>query len=308
MSAIRIGTRGSQLAMWQAQWVARRLNALGHAVELIQVSTRGDVSTESLSQVGGQGVFTKEIQLRLLARDVDVAVHSLKDLPTTSVDGLILAAVPERETTRDCLISRHDRSFEQLPAGARIGTGSSRRGAQLLAWRNDVVIADIRGNVDSRLRKLQAEEYDAIILAGAGLARLNLLDHVCQILPMERMLPAIGQGALGLECRVGDDSTLAALAELNDERTHAAVTAERQLLASLQAGCLAPVAALASIDHNGLRLQARVMSATGHRRLDGEVSGQISASKHLGAELAARLLERGAAELIALARDSIDLG
>ncbi len=303
MSPIRIGTRGSQLALWQAEWVAEQLRQRGHAVELIKISTQGDVSTESLSQVGGQGLFTKEIQRELLAGTVDVAVHSLKDLPTVSVPGICLAAVPPRETTADCLISRDDLKFEQLPAGSRIGTGSSRRGAQLLAWRSDIVVRDIRGNVDTRLRKLEEGSYDAIVLAAAGLTRLGLQQRITEQLSQQRVLPAIGQGALGLECREEDAATRGALEQLSDQPSFMAVTAERALLAALLAGCLAPVAAIGKTTGDGtLRLQARVLAPDGSRMLDGRLDGPISQAAEIGVQLAQQLSAQGAAELIQMAR------
>ena len=288
--------------MWQAEWVAGQLRQRGHDVELVQVSTKGDVTTASLAQVGGQGLFTKEIQYELLNEKVDLAVHSLKDLPTVSIEGLTLAAVPERETTLDCLISASKLSFEELPAGSRIGTGSSRRGAQLLAWRSDVEVADIRGNVDSRLRKLEEGQYDAIILAAAGLSRLKLYGEVTQELPQDRMLPAIGQGALGLECRTQDGATRDAVGELNHTSSFAAVAAERSLLASLLAGCLAPVAALASVQGEQLRLSARVLAPNGQQMVEGELRGDIDEPTKIGQQLANELKEQGAEALIAAAR------
>lgn len=302
MANIRIGTRGSKLALWQAHWVESELVRLGHQVELIEISTTGDVTTQSLKQVGGQGVFTKEIQRALLSEDVDVAVHSLKDLPTQVVPGLTLAAVPQRETTADCIICREDETFESLPAGARIGTGSLRRASQLLAWRSDVEIKDIRGNVDSRLKKLRAGEYDAILLAHAGLKRLELEDQISEILPEDRILPAIGQGALGLEVRTSDQATKEAFAALDHTASHLAVVAERTLLAELLAGCLAPVAALAKVEGDNLTLQARVMSRDGSRIIAAKVGGNAKSAKELGQQAAKQLLAEGAEELIALAR------
>jgi hydroxymethylbilane synthase len=302
LTSIRIGTRGSKLALWQAGWVAEQLQQHGYTVELIVVTTQGDTSTSSLSQVGGQGLFTKEIQRELLANRVDVAVHSLKDLPTLPIEGLVLAAVPPRETTDDCLISRHGLAFEDLPAGAVIGTGSSRRAAQLRAWRADIRIGDIRGNIDSRLNKLYEEQFDAIVLAAAGLQRLGLTEHITQRLPVEQMLPAIGQGALGLECRSDDHATCEALVKLDDFAAHAAVVAERSLLKSLLAGCLAPVAALGTIAAGRLTLRGRVISLDGSRCLDGSVSGNPLAAEELGEELSERLREQGAAEIIERAR------
>lgn len=299
---IRIGSRGSKLALWQAEWASDQLRARGHEVELVIISTRGDVSKESLKVVGGQGLFTKEIQRELLAGNVDVAVHSLKDLPTEPIDKLMLGAVPDRETTADCLVSRDGTTFEQLKPGAKIGTGSLRRGAQLLAWRSDIEIADIRGNVDSRLRKIEEGQYDAIILAAAGLTRLKLTGHISQTLPEERVLPAIGQGALGIECRVDDPATQAALAGLDHPASHAAVTAERAFLASLLAGCLAPVAAIGRVKGGQLHLRGRVMAADGSRMIEGEESGELSRAGEIGTQLAEKLKASGAMEIIAQAR------
>ncbi len=288
--------------MWQAEWVAGQLTERGNEVELTQISTKGDVSQASLSQVGGQGLFTKEIQNELLACNVDVAVHSLKDLPTVEVPELVLAAVPQRETTLDCLVSRENLKFEDLPPGAKVGTGSSRRGAQLSAWRSDIEIKDIRGNVDSRLRKVKEGQYDAIVLAAAGLTRLGLYEEVTEELSQERVLPAIGQGALGLECRANDDSTQEALTELNHWPSFHAVSAERQLLASLLAGCLAPVAALAAVVGDELTLKARALNGDGSQLVEGVRSGTPEQAKQIGEELADSLRSQGAAELIATAR------
>lgn len=301
---IRIGTRGSKLALWQANWVRSQLMAAGFEAELIIITTMGDVSARPLSEVGGQGLFTKEIQRELLSDRVDVAVHSLKDLPTVEIPGLLLAAVPERETTEDCLVSRAKVGFEELPSGARIGTGSSRRQAQLRAWRSDVEVLDIRGNVDSRLRKLHEGEFDAIVLAVAGLTRLGLSDNITQRLPQDRMLPAIGQGALGLECRAADEATKLALSSLNHVPSMAAVSAERSLLANLLAGCLAPVAAHAVVSGDELKLRARVLSVDGQRQIEGSLSGVAGEAAAIGAKLAKQLSEQGAAELIVTARES----
>ncbi len=299
---IRIGTRGSKLALWQANWVKAQLLACGCEAELVIITTSGDVSARPLSEVGGQGLFTKEIQRELLLERVDVAVHSLKDLPTIAIDGLLLASVPERESTGDCLVSRSKVAFEALPSGSRIGTGSSRRQAQLRAWRSDVEVLDIRGNVDSRLRKLHEGEFDAIVLAVAGLTRLGLADHITEQLPQERMLPAIGQGALGLECRAADAATIDALRALNHPPSMAAVVAERCLLASLLAGCLAPVAAHATVDGDNLKLRARVLSVDGQRMIEGSLTGREVDAARIGGQLAKQLNEQGAAELIATAR------
>lgn len=303
MAKIRIGTRGSKLAMWQAEWVSGQLTRRGHKVELAIIATQGDISSASLSQVGGQGLFTKEIQRELLLGHVDVAVHSLKDLPTVPIDGLTLAAVPERETTQDCLLSRNGLGFEELPSGSTVGTGSSRRAAQLLAWRSDIAIEDIRGNVDSRIRKMEEGRYAAIVLAAAGLARLNLISHITQFLPQTRVLPAIGQGALGLECRSDDQATRLALEQLNHAASFAAVTAERALLSSLLAGCMAPVAALAQLNGDGqLELTAGVFSVDGQQAIRAIRSGGAEHAASLGRELAQELILQGADKLIAAAR------
>lgn len=305
MSIIRIGTRGSKLALWQAEWVAGQLRQLGYVAQLQIISTSGDVSTAPLSQVGGQGLFTKEIQRELLAERVDVAVHSLKDLPTLPIDGLCLAAVPPRETTADVLISRSGVGFAELPAGAKVGTGSSRRAAQLRHWRDDISVADIRGNVDSRLAKLDRGEFDAIVLAAAGLTRLGLTERITETLPSERILPAIGQGALGLECRASDSETRAALERLNDPPSLAEVRAERALLLKMLAGCLAPVAARGTARGNRVDLVARVLSQDGRRVISGAASGEIDEAAAVGEQLAAEMLSQGAGELIAQARAAL---
>jgi hydroxymethylbilane synthase len=298
LKPIRVGSRGSKLALWQAHWVIEQLSRLDLRCELVIVTTSGDSSAAPLGQIGGQGVFTKELQLRLLADEIDVAVHSLKDLPTHPVQGLCLAAVPHRESTADCLISRQGLAFEDLPSGARIGTGSSRRASQLRAWRKDVEISDIRGNVDSRLRKLDEGQFDAIVLAKAGLSRLQLMARVTQELPPDRVLPAVGQGALGLECRTSDASTQQSLMPLDDPESHAAVLAERQLLNSLQAGCLAPVGALATLTDGVLTLEARVIETGGCRQIDGKLQGRPEDAEKIGQQLARQMLKEGAGEFI----------
>ncbi len=282
--------------------MADALRGIGVDVHLEIISTQGDVSTQPLSQVGGQGLFTKEIQRELLAGRVDIAVHSLKDLPTQAVPGLVLAAVPPRETTADVLVSQSGASFDQLPAGARVGTGSSRRAAQLRNWRSDIEVLQIRGNVDTRLAKLAAGDYDAIVLAAAGLTRLGLKDRITEVLPVERMLPAIGQGALGLECREDDSAARDALAQLNHPPSMAEVAAERSLLLTLLAGCLAPVAARGTAQNESLSLVAKVLSLDGQQVISASTSGPISKAAATGAQLANDMLAQGAAALIATAR------
>jgi hydroxymethylbilane synthase len=311
---LRLGTRGSKLARWQAEWVADRLQRNGCAVELVEIATRGDMErVQSIEEIGTRGVFTKEIQRALLAGDVDLAVHSLKDLPTELVDGLVLAAVPPRENPSDVLICRHDLAaaepsvastpYSALPRNARVGTGSLRRQAQIRHLRPDLQVADVRGNVDTRLRKLDEGQFDAIILAEAGLRRLGLADRITQVLPFDVMLPAVGQGALGIECRTDDAETRAILANLDDRATHSAVTAERSLLEHLRGGCMAPIGALARIEAGKLHLSAVVLSADGARRLAAaDESDSLDNAHALGRRVADALLAKGAAKLIAESR------
>jgi hydroxymethylbilane synthase len=300
---LRIATRGSKLARWQADWVACRLRSGGHGVEIIEIATRGDVDQSgAIGDIGSPGVFTKEIQRAVLAGDADVAVHSLKDLPTDPVEGLVLAAVPARESAADVLTSTLASSLAELPRGARVGTGSLRRQAQLRHTRPDLQVLAVRGNVDTRLRKLDEGQFDALVLAKAGLMRLGLAARIAQELPSEIMLPAVGQGALGIECRADDPTTLAALAALDDRATHAAVVAERALLAELRGGCLAPIGALALASGGQLELTAVVLSPDGARRLFERDTAPIKEPAQLGQQVANSLLARGAADLIAAAR------
>jgi hydroxymethylbilane synthase len=302
-TTIRLGTRASTLARWQAEWVAARLTELGAAVELVFIKTGGDGTTTPITQSTSQGLFTKEIQRALLDRRVDLAVHSLKDLPTERIDGLGLAAVPRRESACDAFISSRFTAIDQLPSGARVGTGSRRRQSQLLHARPDLTVLDIRGNVETRLQKLDDGEFDAIILAEAGLKRLGMADRITQILSPTMMLPAVGQGALGLETRHDDQATIATVKQLDDPDTHACVLAERALLAALRGGCLAPVGAWGRVVDGKLRLDAVVLSTDGRTRLEANVSGDVSSAIALGEEAARRLIEQGATELIAGSRE-----
>ncbi len=300
---MRIGTRNSPLARWQAQWVADALAARGSAVELVPIVTGGDTDQLSpLGQIGTVGVFTKELQRALLDGRIDVAVHSLKDLPTDVIEGLTIAAVPARESVRDVLVSRGDLTLEKLPIGSRIGTGSLRRQSQLLHLRPDLQVAAIRGNVDTRLSKLAAGEYQAIVLAEAGLRRLGLEERISQLLGPPDFLPAVGQGALGLETLV-DSSERNRVAALDDPPSHAAVSAERSLLAALTGGCLAPIRAWGRLDSAGtLSLDCIVLSADGRRVVRGAIAGAASEAIALGSRLAMQLLDQGAGELISAAR------
>ncbi|QDU29977.1 Porphobilinogen deaminase [Anatilimnocola aggregata] len=297
---IRLGTRSSPLARWQAEWVSARLVSLGIRVEMIHITTQGDVTTGPLGQIGGQGLFTKEIQRALLDQRIDLAVHSLKDLPTEAIPGLTIAAVPTRESTADVLVGPY-KALDDLPPGARIGTGSLRRRAQLLHARPDLQLLEIRGNVDTRLRKLDSGEYDAIVLAQAGLSRLGLAARIAYIIPPQLMLPAVGQGALGLETRADDATTIELLQPLNDGLTHAAVLAERTLLNSLRAGCLAPVGAWARASGDNLLLQATVLHPDGQKRIAAEGIAPPEQAMKLGQTVAADLARQGASELISAA-------
>ncbi len=288
MSALRIGTRGSALALWQARHVAELLRP--QAVELVLIETTGDrVRDRALSQIGGDGLFTKEIQNALLDGRADVAVHSLKDLPTTPAPELVLAAVPERGPTGDVLVSRKHRSFDELPRGAVVATSSLRRRAQVLHRRPDLEVRDLRGNVETRLRKLDEQGLDAIILAEAGLRRLGLEGHITEVLDRSWMLPAVGQGALGLECRADDARTRALLGPLNHAATRAAVLGERAFLRGLGGGCLVPIGALGEVVGDELRLRGCVLPPDGSKRDDGEVRGPLAEAEALGQELARRL-------------------
>ena len=296
---IRIGTRASELARTQSQLVADAITAgTGRACLLVPVTTSGDVSTEPLSQIGGTGVFVTALRAAVLTGEVDVAVHSLKDLPTAPDPALTLAAVPAREDPRDALVSREALVLSELPSQARIGTGSPRRAAQLRQLRPDLEVVDIRGNVDTRVRKVADGEVDAVVLARAGLARLGRLDDVSEVLDTERMLPAPGQGALAVECRA-DDSRLASVLHdsLEDVATRAAVTAERSLLAALEAGCTAPVGALAELAGDELRLRAVAADPRGGGAVHGSLTGAAAEAADLGRRLSGQMLAEGAADL-----------
>lgn len=291
-----IGSRGSQLALWQAHYIKHQLNKLGVNTTIEIIKTTGDhLQTASLVQSGGKGLFTKEIEEALLAGSIDLAVHSLKDLPTEMPRGLTIAAIPAREDPRDVLVGCR---LGDLPQRARVGTSSGRRGAQLRALRPDVRVEPIRGNVDTRLRKLREGQYDAILLAAAGLRRLGLGDQIAEILSAEQICPAPGQGALALETRENDEARRIC-AELDDEPCRQAVTCERAILAALGGGCQLPVGAYAEIVEKTLRLSAVVVSPDGSRRLQAEVEGACNRPEELGRAAAADLLAKGAGTILA---------
>ncbi|WP_406495204.1 hydroxymethylbilane synthase [Streptomyces sp. NBC_00846] len=309
---LRLGTRRSKLAMAQSGLVADAVSEVtGRAVELVEITTYGDISREHLAQIGGTGVFVAALRDALLRGEVDFAVHSLKDLPTTQPEGLVLAAVPVREDPRDVLVARDGLTFEQLPSGARIGTGSPRRMAQLNAYaRNhglDIETVPIRGNVDTRIGFVRSGELDAVVLAAAGLSRLGRTGEATDFLSVDTILPAPGQGALAIECAETSADLAAALAELDDPVTRAAVTAERALLGALGAGCSAPVGALADLLADGqavneLRLRGVVGSTDGSSLVQMSTTGPVPTSHDdaaaIGRELAAEMLAKGAAGLM----------
>jgi hydroxymethylbilane synthase len=300
-SPLRLGTRGSPLALWQANHVAALLRpvAAPRTVELVHIETHGDRDQASaLSTMGGFGVFTKAIQNALLAGRADVAVHSLKDLPTIPEPELELVAVPPRGPTGDAFISRKHRRFDQLPEGATVGTSSLRRRAQVLNRRPDLKLIDLRGNVDTRLRKLEEQNFDAIILAEAGLVRLGLADRITEILDPSWMLPAVGQGAIGLECRAADDETKHLVEALRDTATFARVTAERAMLYALGGGCLVPIGTTSKAADGILTLRGAVLSPDGRRRVVATHTGPADTPLAVGQELAAMLIAEGAAELL----------
>ncbi|MFF2328841.1 MULTISPECIES: hydroxymethylbilane synthase [unclassified Streptomyces] len=309
---LRLGTRRSKLAMAQSGLVADAVSEVtGRAVELVEITTYGDTSREHLAQIGGTGVFVAALRDALLRGEVDFAVHSLKDLPTAQPEGLVLAAVPVREDPRDVLVARDGLTFEQLPSGARIGTGSPRRMAQLNAYARShglgIETVPIRGNVDTRIGFVRSGELDAVVLAAAGLSRLGRTGEVTDFLSVDTVLPAPGQGALAIECAATSADLAAALGELDDPYTRAAVTAERALLAALEAGCSAPVGALADLLADGqavneLRLRGVVGSTDGSSLVQMSTTGPVPTSHDdaaaLGRELAAEMLAKGAAGLM----------
>lgn len=295
--SIRIGTRGSRLARWQAEWVASALRdvAPGLDVVLVEIKTHGDRDRNSpLAAIGGTGLFTKEIQRALADGAVDVAVHSLKDLPTQGPDSLILGAVPGREDVADALIAPEHRRLESLPAGARVGTGSLRRRAQLLHARPDLEVEAVRGNVETRMNLALDGKLDAVVLAWAGLHRLGLHDRVTQRLEPPAILPAVGQGALGIECRADDAPTRAILARLDDVETHAAVRAERRALAELEGGCMIPMAAWGRAADGRLILDAAVFEPDGRSRIAASLDGDLDDPDALGRRVAQALRDQGA--------------
>ena len=295
----RIATRRSQLALWQAEHVAERLAAAGARVELLPLSTQGDrILDVPLAKIGGKGLFVKELETALLEGRADLAVHSIKDVPMDLPDGLGIAAILAREDPRDAFVSVHHRSLASLPIGARVGTSSLRRQCQLRALRPDLRLLDLRGNVNTRLAKLDAGEYDAIVLAAAGLRRLGMADRISEVLEPLQMLPAVGQGAIGVEIRDDDAELRALLATMHDEATARRVLAERALNRALNGGCQVPIAAHAVLAGETLELRALVGAVDGSRLLQSSGSGPADAPASLGESVAAELLAAGAGEIL----------
>jgi len=308
---LRIGTRGSALALWQAKHVAEALKRVhGVETELIRIRTSGDrVQSASVAQIneqigseaGGKGIFIKEIEEALFANTIDLAVHSMKDVPTETPPGLTFAAITQREDPRDCLISGNGETLETLPHGARIGTSSLRRQAQLRHIRPDLEVVDLRGNVDTRLKKVERGEFDAIVLAVAGVKRLGFADKVTQVLDEDVMLPAVGQGALGIETRMADAETSRLVAALDDSESRGCITAERAVLHALQGGCQVPLGALGSLRRGELHLVAAVFSVAGSECVRCSESGPPDEAPAIGVLLAAAMIESGADKLVRLA-------
>ncbi len=297
-----VGSRGSRLALRQSEVVvgALRREHPEASFRVQTVRTTGDKMNDvALSQFGGQGVFVKELERALLDHKIDIAVHSLKDMPTELSEGLKLGAIAAREDVHDVLVSKSGTGLQSLPPGSTVGTGSPRRAAQVLALRPDLRISELRGNVDTRLRKVAEGEVDAAVLAAAGLDRLGLRERATEVLPLDVMLPAVGQGALAVEVREEDAEARRLVAAVDDSQTRAATIAERAFLRRLGGGCHVAVAALGTVEHDRLRLRGLVADTDGQRLLRGEIEGALDEAEALGEGLAEELLGRGAAELLA---------
>jgi hydroxymethylbilane synthase len=291
-----IGSRGSKLALWQANHIKSRLEGFGHECQVEVITTTGDrFQSGMLREIGNKGLFTKEIEEALLNGQIDLAVHSLKDMPTKLPDGLGITAVPEREDPRDALVGSR---LEELPHGARVGTGSLRRVAQLAAARPDLHLEPVRGNVDTRLRKLDEGQFDAIVLACAGLNRLGWRDRITEALPVSVVCPAVGQGALAIETRVDGGPGMRACSQLDHPSSRAAITAERALLERLGGGCQVPVGAYAEVAGDRLHLRAVVSSTDGRHLVRNEAEGDVSDAHQIGHDLGRTLLESGARDIL----------
>ncbi|SQI44252.1 Porphobilinogen deaminase [Leminorella richardii] len=300
-NTIRIATRQSPLALWQAHYVRDRLLAChpGLNVELVTMITRGDIILDTpLAKVGGKGLFVKELEMALLEGRADIAVHSMKDVPVAFPEGLGLVTICEREDPRDAFVSNRFNSLDELPTGSVVGTSSLRRQCQLRARRPDLIITDLRGNVGTRLSKLDNGDYDAIILAAAGLKRLNLNERIRAYMTPEESLPAVGQGAVGIECRLDDRATRALLAPLNHSETAVRVLAERAMNARLEGGCQVPIGSYAILEGDTLWLRALVGEPDGSQIVRGERRGSVDSAEQMGIELAEELLQNGADSIL----------
>ena len=298
---IIIGTRGSKLALWQADYVEQRLREEYPGLQVTQkrISTKGDrILDVPLAKIGGKGLFTKELEEEMLSGSIDLAVHSLKDMPAKVPDGLMIAAVTKRLDPGDALVSNRFSSFSELPQGARVGTSSLRRRAQRLCARPDLTMIDLRGNVNTRLRKLDEGEYDAIVLAVAGLKRLGFADRIREVLPQTMVLPAVGQGALAIETRADDKETRDMLAFLRDDETICCAEAERSFLARVEGGCQVPVGVYATAEGDDLKVEAVIASLDGRRSYRGTVNGAKTDAAKLGKGLAEKLLNEGGAKIL----------
>lgn len=300
-SKIRIGTRGSALALWQANWVKSSLVDLhpSLSVELEIIKTKGDkILDVPLAKVGGKGLFVKEIEEALLDGRVDLAVHSMKDMPADIPQGLCIAAVPKREIPNDVLISKNGLSLSELPRGATIGTSSLRRSSQLLYLRSDFKIMPLRGNLDTRIKKLMTEQLDAIVLAAAGVKRLGLEDKITEYIDFETLLPAVGQGALCIETREQDPETREIVSALDHDMTHKIVTCERAFLNRLEGGCQVPMAAYGTMTGSDLSITGIIAEVDGSKILKAIISGPVSDMEQIGIELAERLISKGGGEIL----------
>lgn len=298
---LKIGTRGSKLALFQANWVKDRLieKYPNLQVTLIQIKTTGDkIQDAPLAKIGGKGLFVKELEEALLRKNIDLAVHSIKDVPTELPEGLHLGAITRREDPRDVLISKGKKGLKDLPSGSKIGTSSLRRQSQLQHFRSDLKLIPLRGNLDTRLRKLDSMEFDGILLAYAGVKRLGLEERVTEIIPEEILLPAIGQGALGIETRVEDKEVHEKIDFLNDEESSISVSSERAFLKRLGGGCQIPIAALGKISMGVIRLEGMVGTIDGKKILRSHVEGPIEEAEDLGIKLAEILLKEGAEKIL----------
>ena len=306
---VKVGTRESALALWQTQFVAEglQMRAADYQFDIVPIKTKGDkILDVALAKVGDKGLFTKELELAMLAGEIDMAVHSMKDMPTTIVEGLMIAAVLERHDPHDVLLSPQYASFAALPQGAKVGTSSLRRRAQILHIRPDLAICDIRGNLNTRMRKMVEEKFDALILAAAGVERLGWADKITEYLDYGLCLPAVSQGAIGVECRADDTEIQQLLALIHHEPTALCVQAERSLLAALEGGCQVPIGALAQLTDGQLELRAVVGSLDGRMLLKEQITGAPQEAKEVGRRLAEMLWQNGAGKILENIRQELE--